>query len=68
MKINNGPVLCSHCGSLSAYYELDRISAIRQNMPEYGSQLEWEHLVKTHKRKAFCLMCHKTLELPPPAE
>ncbi|MEX8982623.1 hypothetical protein AB8G41_09410, partial [Salmonella enterica] len=27
MKINNGPVLCPHCGCLSAYYEIDRLAA-----------------------------------------
>ena len=58
MKIKNGPILCPYCGCLSAYYEIDRLSALREN----GHQQEWNNVLKNHTKKAFCLMCHKTIE------
>jgi hypothetical protein len=62
MKIKNGPVLCPYCGSLSAYYEIDRLSALRENLPENEHQREWDNVLKNNNKKAFCLMCHKTIE------
>lgn len=62
MKIKNGPILCPYCGCLSAYYEIDRLSALRENPPENGDQQEWNNSLKNHKKKAFCLMCHNTIE------
>lgn len=62
MKIKNGPILCPYCGCLSAYYEIDRLSALREKQPENGHQAEWGHVLKINKKKAFCLMCHNTIE------
>ncbi|MFX2611984.1 hypothetical protein [Enterobacter mori] len=64
MKLNNGPVQCPHCGSLSAYYEVDRLSAIRDKASTDGYSTLWSSLLKNHKKKAFCLMCHTALNLP----
>ncbi|EAO5527826.1 hypothetical protein T081_005046 [Salmonella enterica subsp. enterica serovar Monophasic] len=64
MKIINGPILCPYCGSLSTYYEIDRVSALREKLPEQGHREGWNTLLKKHKKKAFCLMCHRTIELP----
>lgn len=61
MKLINGPILCPHCGSLSAYYEIDRLSAIRDKTSEDDKFTEWNELLKVHKKKAFCLMCHKAI-------
>lgn len=61
MKIKNGPVICPYCGCLSAYYEIDRLSALRENPPGNGHQQEWESVLKMNRKKAFCLMCHKTI-------
>lgn len=63
MKIKNGPVLCPYCGGLSAYCEMDRLAALRKKPLENSPQQEWDNLLKSHKKKAFCLMCHKTLLL-----
>lgn len=61
MKIQNGPVLCPHCGSLSAYYEIDRLCAIREKASEGEHQQEWARVLITHKKRAFCLTCHKSI-------
>lgn len=62
MKIKNGPILCPYCACLSAYYEIDRLSALREKQPGNGQQPEWDNVLKNHKKKAFCLMCHNTIE------
>ncbi|WP_235423972.1 hypothetical protein [Citrobacter koseri] len=62
MKIKNGPILCPCCGCLSAYYEIDRLSALRGNPPENGQQQEWNNVLKNNTKKTFCLMCHNTIE------
>lgn len=59
MKIINGPVLCPHCGSLSAYCVIDRLSKIRTDK----NNGEWGRILMASKRKAFCLMCHKTIDV-----
>jgi predicted CXXCH cytochrome family protein len=64
MKIKNGPVLCPRCGCISAYYEVDRLSAKRDHPLTDEHSTAWNELLKNHKKKAFCLMCHKTLNLP----
>jgi len=64
MKLNNGPILCPYCGCLSAYFEIDRIAAIREKASEEGAWPGWAALLTLHKKKAFCLMCHKTIEQP----
>ncbi|EAR7911755.1 hypothetical protein LGI69_000127 [Salmonella enterica] len=61
MKINNGPVLCPHCGCLSAYYEIDRLAAIREKVNKEGGSKAWDSTLQEHKKKAFCLMCHKSI-------
>lgn len=61
MKVKNGPILCPYCGCLSAYYEIDRFSFLRENLPEKYQQ-DWNNILKSHKKKAFCLMCHNTIE------
>ncbi|MHA1067198.1 hypothetical protein ACR9GP_25630 [Enterobacter ludwigii] len=61
MKLSNGPVLCPHCGSLSAFYEIDRLSAIRDKTSVDETQTEWNGLLEDHKKKAFCLMYHKAI-------
>ncbi|ULH10792.1 hypothetical protein MF265_23235 [Serratia marcescens] len=63
MQLKNGPILCPHCGCLSAYFEIDRIAAIREKASREGVEPEWEPLLKSHKKKVFCLMCHKTIEI-----
>jgi len=63
MQFKNGPILCPHCGCLSAYFEIDRIAAIRDRASREGVEPGWEVLLKSHKKKAFCLMCHKTIAL-----
>ncbi|ELP2388128.1 hypothetical protein R1U13_000913 [Salmonella enterica] len=62
MKINNGPVLCPHCGCLSAYYEIDRLAAIREKVNKEGGSAAWDSTLQAHKKKAFCLMCHKSID------
>jgi hypothetical protein len=62
MNIRNGPVLCPYCGYLGAYYEIDRISALRQKLPESGHQLEWDNFLRKNKKKAFCLICRKKID------
>ncbi|MCK7318542.1 hypothetical protein L8P35_17805 [Enterobacter cloacae] len=62
MKVKNGPIVCPCCGYLSAYYEIDRLSALRETPPENGHQQEWSNVLKKHTKKAFCLMCHTTIE------
>jgi hypothetical protein len=64
MKLNNGPIKCPYCGCLSAYYEIDRIAELREKASRGMSEPEWEELLQSHKKRAFCLMCHKTIELP----
>ncbi|MHA1067141.1 hypothetical protein ACR9GP_25245 [Enterobacter ludwigii] len=61
MKLINGPILCPHCGSLSAYYEIDRLSAKRDKTSEDEIVAEWSELLKSHKKKVLCLMCHKAI-------
>lgn len=61
MKINNGPVLCPHCGCLSAYYEIDRLAAIREKVNKEGGSAAWIQHCRRIK-KAFCLMCHKSID------
>ncbi|EBJ8048205.1 hypothetical protein D0P01_24720 [Salmonella enterica] len=63
MKIINGPVLCPFCGNLSAYYEVDRLAALRNDTSIHSNKSEWRDILKNHKKKAFCLMCHHTIEL-----
>lgn len=63
MKIINGPVLCPFCGNLSAYYEVDRLAALRNDTSIHSNKSEWRDILKSHKKKAFCLMCHHTIEL-----
>ncbi|EHC34264.1 hypothetical protein SeGA_3503 [Salmonella enterica subsp. enterica serovar Gaminara str. A4-567] len=53
MKINNGPVLCPHCGCLSAYYEIDRLAAIREKVNKEGGSAAWDSTLQAHKKKAF---------------
>nr|WP_236901752.1 hypothetical protein [Enterobacter cloacae] len=57
MKIKNGPILCPYCFCLSAYYEIDRLSALRESVHQH----EWSNVLKKNSKKAFCLMCHKTI-------
>ncbi|BEO21303.1 hypothetical protein SMQC19_46500 (plasmid) [Serratia marcescens] len=61
MKIKNRPVLCPHCGCQSAYYEIDRLAGLRENSRQNSPQQEWDSLLKNNKKKAFCLMCYKTI-------
>lgn len=69
MKLKNGPIRCPYCHCLSGYCVIDRLSGIRKESSEDSQQPEgssqgWELFLQTHKKKAFCLMCHKTMELP----
>ncbi len=63
MKLHNGPVLCPYCVCLSAYYEIDRIAELREKASRGMSEPEWEELLQSHKKRALCLICHKTIEL-----
>jgi len=63
MKLNNGPVLCPHCGSMSAYYEIDRLCAIREKASEGKDLQAWARVLITHKKRAFCLTCYKSIVL-----
>lgn len=63
MKIHNSPILCPYCGCLSAYLEIDRISTLREKAFSEGAGPGWEVLLKSHKKKEFCLMCHQTIAL-----
>lgn len=62
MKIKNGPIVCPYCGCLSAYYEIDRLSALREKQPEGWQQNKWSNVLKYNTKKAFCLMCHHTID------
>ncbi|VEB56130.1 putative cytoplasmic protein [Salmonella enterica subsp. enterica] len=53
MKINNGPVLCPHCGCLSAYYEIDRLAAIREKVNKEGGSAAWDSTLQAHKKKGL---------------
>ncbi|MEI9745815.1 hypothetical protein [Enterobacter ludwigii] len=64
MKLHNGPVLCPYCGCLSAYYEIDRIGELREKASRGLGEPEWKELLQSHKKRAFCLMRHKTIALP----
>lgn len=61
MNIKNGPVLCPHCGGKSAYYEIDRLSAIRFTAADEEPCQEWRSVLLTYPKKAFCLMCHQQI-------
>ncbi|EKY4302355.1 hypothetical protein Q7X34_004237 [Salmonella enterica subsp. enterica] len=64
MKIINGPIVCPYCGCLSAYYEIDRLSALRERLTDKEQRQEWAECLKHNKKRAFCLMCHHTIEIP----
>ncbi|SQA68113.1 hypothetical protein [Yokenella regensburgei] len=61
MKLQNGPVLCPHCGSMSAYCEIDRLCAIRARASEGEHPQEWASILTVHKKRAFCLTCHQSI-------
>lgn len=59
MNIKNGPVFCPHCGGVSAYYEIDRLSAIRFSIADEDICQDWCFVLLAYPKKAFCLMCHQ---------
>lgn len=61
MNIKNGPVFCPHCGGMSAYYEIDRLSAIRYSRADEKPCQEWRSILLAYPQKAFCLMCHQQI-------
>ncbi|EAA1645073.1 hypothetical protein DPS92_23980 [Salmonella enterica subsp. enterica serovar Richmond] len=56
-------MLCPFCGNLSAYSEIDRLAALRNDTLKCLRNTKWIDILKSHKKKAFCLMCHYTIEL-----
>ncbi|MDZ5641835.1 hypothetical protein SPH27_22860, partial [Enterobacter sp. A103] len=47
MKIKNGPVLCPYCGCLSAYYEIDKLSALREKNGK-GHLSDWDNVLRNY--------------------
>lgn len=45
MKIINGPVFCPFCGNLSAYYEVDRLAALRNDTSLDSNKSEWRDIL-----------------------
>ncbi|HAT5895964.1 TPA: hypothetical protein JAG10_004530, partial [Salmonella enterica subsp. enterica serovar Typhimurium] len=42
--------------------EIDRLAAIREKVNKEGGSAAWDSTLQAHKKKAFCLMCHKSID------